>query len=405
MFWKKDAPPAPGPSAAPSTASTPAQGESGRPSEAKDFDAAIDTVVAMLRAFGEHAFDTDNVPAEDTRTESDGWARKIAMGERLGVEGGPLKRDFGGARRYFAAHRAHEREYVSSSVSNLREAVHAFARCLTRTVGEDRAADARVGAQLGNLVAAFGLNDADVIRREAEGVVQVVTDVMDQRRKTQQEQMQVLSEKITKLKAELHEARESAALDPLTQLHNRSSLDSQLERVADLSFLMSATPCLLMIDVDHFKSVNDRFGHPVGDEVIRRIADTLVRNFLRREDFVARYGGEEFVVVVPDSSTHAVRQRAERVRQAIGEIGFAKGNDRFSVTASIGVAVLGPGDTGKTWLSRADAALYEAKSAGRNRVIFAEDSGAAAPSPSRPPSQAPEHRTSNGSMRISNKPV
>ncbi|RYZ04541.1 MAG: GGDEF domain-containing protein [Myxococcales bacterium] len=403
MFWKKNAP-TPGPSPSPSQASMEAQ-DVGR--ESRDLDAAIDAVVAMLRAFGEHAFDTPNVPAEDTRDECDGWARKIAMGENLGVEGGPPRRDFGGARRYFAAHRAHEREYVGSTVANLREAVHAFARCLTRTVGEDRAADAKVGAQLGNLVAAFGANDVDVIRREAEGVVQVVTDVMDQRKRLQQEQMQLLSEKVTKLKAELHEARESAALDPLTQLHNRSSLDSQLERVADLSFLMSATPCLLMIDVDHFKSVNDRFGHPIGDEVIRRVADTLVRNFLRREDFVARYGGEEFVVVVPDSSSHAVRQRAERVRQAIGEIGFSKGTEHFSVTASIGVAVLGPGDTGKSWLERADAALYEAKSAGRNRVVFAEDTGAKSPSlrPSRPPSQAPERALSSGSLRLNGKPV
>src|SRR6185369_5619127 len=191
MFWKKDAPPALATSDAPRPAPV-VVGESGRPVTEKDLDAAIDTVVALLRAFGEHAFDTDNVHAEDTRTECDGWARKISMGERLGVEGGPPKRDFGGARRYFAAHRAHEREYVSSSVTNLREAVHAFARCLARTVGEDRAADARVGAQLGNLVAAFGVNDADVIRREAEAVVQVVTDVMDQRKKLQQEQMQIL---------------------------------------------------------------------------------------------------------------------------------------------------------------------------------------------------------------------
>ncbi len=397
MFWKKNDP-SPATSNAPQA--KPEAQDSNR--ESRDLDAAIDTVVAMLRAFGEHSFDTPNVPGEETRDECDGWARKIALGEKLGVEGGPPRRDFGGARRYFAAHRAHEREYVTSSVSNLREAVHAFARCLTRTVGEDRAADARVGAQLGNLVAAFGANDSDIIRREAEAVVQVVTDVMDQRKKLQQEQMQLLSEKITKLKTELHEARESAALDPLTQLHNRSSLDSQLERVADLSFLMSATPCLLMIDVDHFKSVNDRFGHPIGDEVIRRVADTLVRNFLRREDFVARYGGEEFVVVVPDSSAHAVRQRAERVRQSIGEIGFSKGTEHFSVTASIGVAVLGPGDTGKSWLERADAALYEAKSSGRNRVVFAEDSGGKAPSlsPSRPPSQAPARTLSSGSLRV-----
>jgi diguanylate cyclase (GGDEF)-like protein len=412
MFWKRNAPTPPGSSAADRSSNRAGESDSaeavGRiPSESRELDAAIDAVVGLLKAFGEHAFDTDNVTADDTRNECDGWARKISLGEEVGVEGGQVKRDFGGARRYFVAHRAHEREYVSSSVSNLREAVHAFARCLTRTVGEDRSADAKVGAQLGHLVAAFSANDADVIRREAEGVVQVVTDVMDQRKKLQQEQMQILSEKIHNLKAELHEARESAALDPLTQLHNRSSLDSQLERVADLSFLMSATPCLLMIDVDHFKSVNDRFGHPIGDEVIRRVADTLVRNFLRREDFVARYGGEEFVVVVPDSSAHAVRQRAERVRQAIGEIGFSKGSEHFSITASVGVAVLGPGDTGKTWLARADAALYEAKSAGRNRVVFAEDTGGAAPSlhPSRPPSQAPARKASSGSLRIPIKPA
>ena len=403
MFWKKNNQSPTGSSSETEVASPPGPGgDSAQGGTARDLDAAIDTVVALLRAFGEHAFDTDNVQAADTRGECDGWARKIAIGDKAGVEAGAPKRDFGGARRYFAAHRAHEREYVSSSVGNLREAVHAFARCLTRTVGEDRAADARVGAQLGNLVAAFGANDADVIRREAEAVVQVVTDVMDQRKRLQQQQMQLLSEKIQRLKAELSEARESAALDPLTQLHNRASLDSQLERVADLSFLMSATPCLLMIDVDHFKSVNDRFGHPIGDEVIRRVADTLVRNFLRREDFVARYGGEEFVVVVPDSSAHAVRQRAERVRQAIGEVGFSKGAEHFSVTASIGVAVLGPGDTGKTWLARADAALYEAKSAGRNRVVFADDAGGAAASLH--PSATPPRTTSSGSLRLTGKP-
>jgi diguanylate cyclase (GGDEF)-like protein len=325
MFWKRSSQSPPDSPAEPGAASGPAApAEAGGGRDARDLDAAIDTVVALLRAFGEHAFDTDNVPAKDTQSECDGWARRIALGERVGVEGGPPKRDFGGARRYFNAHRQHERQYVSSSVTNLREAVHAFARCLTRTVGEDRAADARVGAQLGNLVAAFGAHDADVIRREAEAVVQVVTDVMDQRKKLQQEQMQLLSEKVQRLKVELHEARESAALDPLTQLHNRTSLDSQLERVADLSFLLSATPCLLMIDVDHFKSVNDRFGHPIGDEVIRRVADTLVRNFLRREDFVARYGGEEFVVVVPDSSAHAVRQRADRVRRPSPRLALAR---------------------------------------------------------------------------------
>jgi diguanylate cyclase (GGDEF)-like protein len=383
---------------APAAASTPA------PEREPDFDAALDAVVGIVRSFGENAFDTEAVRAADTRAECEAWARKLALGEQPeGASAGRPKRDFGGARRYLSAHRAHEREYVTSSVTNLREAVHAFARCLTRTVGDDRSADARVGAQLGHLVAAFRSNDPDTIRREAEAVVQVVSDVMDQRRRLQEQQLQLLSEKIRRLKAELHEARESATLDPLTQLHNRASLDAQLERVADLSFLMSATPCLLMIDIDHFKSVNDRFGHPIGDEVIRKVADTLVRNFLRREDFVARYGGEEFVVVVPDSAPQLVQNRAERVRQAIAEIGFRKGEQDFSVTASIGVAVLSAGDTGQSWLARADAALYEAKSAGRNRVIVARDlvhAPSTTVSPSASPARTSSSSSSSGSLRV-----
>lgn len=169
----------------------------------------------------------------------------------------------------------------------------AFARCLTRTVGEDRAADARVGAQLGQLVAAFGANDPDVIRREAEAVVAV----------------------------ELHEARESAALDPRTQLHNRASLDSQLERVADLSFLMSTISC----------------------------------GSLRRRGVRGRGAGFVSARRPAASRARASVDRRNRVQQ---------GQRPFSVTASVGVAVLGPGDTGKTWLARADAALYEAKPRG-----------------------------------------
>ncbi|HYP77139.1 MAG TPA: GGDEF domain-containing protein [Polyangiaceae bacterium] len=101
-----------------------------------------------------------------------------------------------------------------------------------------------------------------------------------------------LSQNISELRNELQEVREKAAFDPLTQFFNRAALDAHLDRVADLAFLLSSSPCI-MIDVDHFKKCNDSYGHAAGDEVLRRVADGLVRNFLRREDFVARYGGEE----------------------------------------------------------------------------------------------------------------
>ena len=370
MFWKK-ANAASAPEATPQTA----DGE----------DAALDAVANLLKAFGENAFDTDNDSAQETRSECEGWAQKITVGSGRTSEGEgedgeqkPFRRDYAGVRRYFTAQRSHEREFVGRSLGNLREAVHAFARCLTTTVGEDRSADERVGAQLGKLVGAFQSNDSEAIRCEAEGIVSVVQEVMAKRTESQKRMLGELSQKISELREELQEVREKAALDPLTQLFNRAALDAHLDRVADLAFLLSSSPCILMLDVDHFKKCNDAHGHPAGDEVLRRVADVLVRNFLRREDFVARYGGEEFVVVIPDSSLHNAELRAERVRQSLSELEIDVGKGtKLNVTVSIGLASLASGDTGASWLSRADAALYEAKGAGRNCVRVARENAAA----------------------------
>ena len=367
MFWKKGTAPADKePPAAP----------------LRDDDAALDTVASLLKSFGDNAFDTGNVTAAETRTECEGWAQRITVGSGKGElmpDGAPkpFRRDYGGVRRYFAAQRSHEREFVGRSLGNLREAVHAFARCLTTTVGEDRAADERVGTQLGKLVGAFQSNDSDAIRHEAESIVAVVQEVMAKRAESQQRVLGELSQKVSELRDELQEVREKAALDPLTQLFNRAALDAHLDRVADLAFLLSSSPCILMIDVDHFKATNDTFGHPAGDDVLRRVADMLVRNFLRREDFVARYGGEEFVVVIPDSSLHNAEVRAERVRQSIAELDVPSPKGKIPVAVSIGLASLSAGDTGSSWLSRADAALYEAKGDGRNCVRVARAKAAA----------------------------
>ena len=340
-----------------------------RPSE----DMALDTLASLVRAFGNSAFDIDEVAASETQTECEGWAQRITVGEgrREGEESGDFKRDWGGLRRYFSAHRTKEQDYVERSFTNLREAVQTFARCLAVAVGEEKSSDANVSQQLGKLVEAFRGNDPTIIRKEAENIATVVQAALDQRKQRQNEQFELLSNKIQNLRDELQQARQQAAIDPLTQLHNRAALDGHLERVADLAFLLNSSPCLLMIDVDHFKSVNDQYGHPMGDEVLRRIADCLVRQFLRREDFVARYGGEEFVVVIPDSTLQNAKKRAERVREAVEELAIECARGTLKVTISVGISSLAEGDTGKSWLSRADAALYEAKAKGRNAVQLA----------------------------------
>jgi diguanylate cyclase (GGDEF)-like protein len=143
-------------------------------------------------------------------------------------------------------------------------------------------------------------------------------------------------------------------------------------RIADIGLLLGAPPTLLLADVDHFKKVNDTYGHPAGDEVLRRVGEALVRNFLRKEDFVARYGGEEFAVVMMDASLEDARGLAERVRKSVRGLLIEHGVHSIDVTISIGLSSLLPGETASAWVDRADRALYDAKTKGRARVVVAD---------------------------------
>jgi diguanylate cyclase (GGDEF)-like protein len=184
-----------------------------------------------------------------------------------------------------------------------------------------------------------------------------------------------LSQKITDLREELQEVREKAALDPLTQLFNRAALDAHLDRVADLAFLLSSSPCILMIDVDHFKRINDTYGHAAGDHVLRELG-ALIRRLVRPSDIPCRYGGEEFVLFLPEMSRGIAEARAEALRVAVQSLKLeVEGRTLGEITVSAGLAMFPDhGEEPTTLLRAADEALYRAKELGRNRVVVATSS-------------------------------
>jgi two-component system, cell cycle response regulator len=176
-----------------------------------------------------------------------------------------------------------------------------------------------------------------------------------------------------RLRADLGHALEMALTDPLTELYNHRYLMRHLRGL--LASGQQSGIAALMIDIDHFKAINDRFGHPVGDAALKAVAETL-RSRTRVFDSLARYGGEEFVVVMSGANAAYALGAAERLRHAVQEMNFAPdGENRHRLTISIGVAASTDGRiTAENLLNAADQALYAAKRAGRNRVILA-DSG------------------------------
>jgi diguanylate cyclase (GGDEF)-like protein/PAS domain S-box-containing protein len=176
---------------------------------------------------------------------------------------------------------------------------------------------------------------------------------------------------ITRLKRAEQELRQLAITDGLTQVANRRHFEERVREEVDRSQRYGRPLVLLLLDIDHFKKVNDTYGHPAGDAVLRRVAD-ICQASIRTLDLVARFGGEEFAILLPETDVPGALQMAERIREEIAASPVVYGEHVIKVTASLGLAATDNGDRSVEQLVKAaDEMLYAAKQGGRNQVICA----------------------------------
>jgi len=179
------------------------------------------------------------------------------------------------------------------------------------------------------------------------------------------------TQQLTEMRYDLDVVRKDALRDPLTEVGNRKYFDHELARIAAEARESGLPLSALMVDIDHFKKFNDTYGHLVGDQVLRLVANTLIEN-LKGRDIIARYGGEEFVILLPNTDLAAAERVGNLLRMGLGTKQIKRKNTQETlgtVTISIGAAEYFPGESLENFIGRADAALYEAKQTGRNRVI------------------------------------
>lgn len=177
--------------------------------------------------------------------------------------------------------------------------------------------------------------------------------------------------KIQELTAELDKISEMAHQDYLTGALNRRGMDEALEREFNRAERHGTTLSIAMMDIDHFKRLNDSLGHASGDEALAHFAK-VIREVMRTTDVLARYGGEEFMIILPDTGQEESVSVVTRVQRELTRNFFLHQNERVLITFSAGVAERKPGETPEDLIPRADAALYQAKHTGRNRVLAAE---------------------------------
>lgn len=221
------------------------------------------------------------------------------------------------------------------------------------------------------------IKQADTIRSQSGEVDLAIQKLLDlsqlmvESTRENREQITETNKKLTTLQNELEHARNEADYDQLTKLANRRKFERTLDKVLE-KLLKEGQPLVLaFIDIDHFKKVNDKFGHECGDRVLKLVADEL-SSLSSSKCHTSRYGGEEFAVIFEDESVEEVRRRVDECRETLARralVDVESGSALGTVTFSAGVAECLESDTKRSVLRKADLALYEAKSQGRNNVL------------------------------------
>tara|TARA_R110002126_G_scaffold13118_7_gene57347 strand:+ start:253927 stop:254952 length:1026 start_codon:yes stop_codon:yes gene_type:complete len=216
-------------------------------------------------------------------------------------------------------------------------------------------------------------NDVNELKKILSEVTRDTQRMIEQNKLLENE-LDESSSEMEILQRDLESIRKEAMTDGLTAISNRKAFDDKIDYIRRRSEEEGQIFTLLMIDIDHFKSFNDTYGHQVGDQVLRLVAKTLTDG-IKGKDFAARYGGEEFAIILPESNSVAGEIVGNALREAVAKkevINRNSGDKLGRITMSVGVAQYEAAESVESIIGRADKALYKAKETGRNKVVIAE---------------------------------
>lgn len=283
--------------------------------------------------------------------------------------------------REFAGYLKQLNERLAAFLGTLSEAHEGYSESIESARSFNRELREQVGGLQASVQGAADLDDLKhVLETRLDGLLTTVAEHQRQREGREAdvaERLQALVKRVAEMEQEaqvfrdhLEEQRQKALIDPLTGLPNRAGWSERLELEVARWQRYGGELLLAVLDVDHFKRINDGYGHLAGDKVLKIIASELGKR-LRKTDFIARFGGEEFVLLVPTTPLAGGQQLMETLRTAIEACPFHFRGERVTITLSGGITAFAAGESAEQVFERADQALYRAKGAGRNRILVA----------------------------------
>lgn len=327
------------------------------------------TLLFLIDTYNKHLLEIESHPVRKVRETLDNFAKELLQPGKPNAD-----RVLFRFRQFFSSYRIDEYAYMQKTFEEFRSILWDFVEQLGEDINYEKNADREVLENLVELKEAVEANSIDDLRTQSRQFIDFYTEYQVRKDEHRNERLENIKRNLTTVKKQLSEANNSARLDHLTSAHNRKSFDEHAQQQWNFFQISKSSTSMIILDIDHFKRVNDTYGHATGDYVIQECVNVLQKHFSRENDFVARIGGEEFAVILSETSMDKAFTIAEEARKQIQGDTLVHEGVEIRFTVSMGISQLKEGKDVTHWMKEADEALYESKHTGRNRItMWSED--------------------------------
>lgn len=326
------------------------------------------TLLYLLDVYNKHLFEIDKHPVRKVRDMLDEISRELL--DPRSKESDKLMFKI---RQFFSQYRVDEHSYIQKTFEDFKGIIWDFAHQLGDDLESERSSEAKLKVNLDELREAVESNSIEELRSKSREFINHYVKFQSAKDDRRVKRMSKIKLNLNSVKRQLFEANESMRMDHMTGAHNRKSFEEQLKKHASMFSINQNPVSLVMLDIDHFKKINDSFGHDVGDFIIKECVRIMKESFATESSLVARIGGEEFAVILPDTSLSVATKLCQTALENVRKEAFVQNNMTLRFTVSMGVAQLDTAELVESWMKRADLALYNSKNTGRNKVTSSND--------------------------------
>lgn len=323
-------------------------------------------LIFLIDAYSKYLLEMESHPAPSALEKFDAVTKQLISGQQ------DLEPVMTELKRYFSTHRMAENSHVIKSFEDFKNLIWSFVEQMTDDMQTEIQSSSEMQVHVGHLKKAIESDSLKELRDSSRQFIASYAKHQSERSDRRNKNVDRFIGQLDKLKNRLLEADRNSRTDHLTQAANRRSFDEHIRRLTSWAVLHQQPVSLIIMDLDHFKQVNDTHGHDIGDFILKEFSRIAHDVFKIKGDYFARIGGEEFAVILPSHTIEMATKRAEAILARVRREVFVASDKELRFTISCGVAQWGEAEPTDAWLRRADQALYEAKHAGRNRYTLAQ---------------------------------